>query len=331
MNKKVVILKPRLDVPFKNLGPVPAERGPIPEIRMHWFDFVEGMKWAYQKAGYLVDVVEKPLWQFTPHDIIDRKADIAFVPHKEHHAWSPYLGISGKQFNYTTYYYMQSVFPWLFYVDQMGYAGGASFYPITIDKSTEQSAAFELASNWVNMGSKFPQPPRDSVFLKYTEKNYVLFTCQLPHDHTIKYHSDVSVETALQLTLESAHRCGKKVLVKGHPINPGSMEPLKAITKKYNNAVWLDGISIHTAIEHSSVVATVNSGTGMEALLLQKPVITFGRCEYDCVTMRYDPDYIDSYIKNPQYDLGKVKTFIDIWMDMMYDSRDVNSLLRKIT
>ena len=34
--REVIILKPRLDVPFKNLGPIPMERGTIPPIREHW-------------------------------------------------------------------------------------------------------------------------------------------------------------------------------------------------------------------------------------------------------------------------------------------------------
>ena len=38
-HKTVIILKPRLDIPFKNLGKIPKTKGPIIPIRKYYEDF----------------------------------------------------------------------------------------------------------------------------------------------------------------------------------------------------------------------------------------------------------------------------------------------------
>ena len=42
---------------------------------------------------------------------------------------------------------------------------------------------------------------------------------------------------------------------------------------------------------------TINSAVGFEGLLLKKPVVTFGKCLYDCVAFKGNIDEIDKSIK----------------------------------
>ena len=77
--------------------------------------------------------------------------------------------------------------------------------------------------------------------------------------------------------------------MKGHPINPDSMTPLRNITKQYSNAKWRDDISIHEAIKICDIVSMVNSGVGFEAMLHSKPIFTYGRSEYQNVVHFKDP------------------------------------------
>lgn len=49
------------------------------------------------------------------------------------------------------------------------------------------------------------------------------------------------------------------------------------------NIVFYDG-SVHDAISQATTVYTINSGVGFESLLHLKPVITFGKSDYMCVT-----------------------------------------------
>lgn len=314
--KKVLILKPRLDVMFKK-GPVPMERGPIAPIRIHWKNFVELCYEEHRKRGDNVQILELPLWQFTPKIIEDINPNIVYIPHRESHSFSVSSPIEAR-------YYMQTVFPWRFYVDSKGFAGGASFYPLKLFKTTDSTQWFDKLREYSLSGkSKFDQPQKGRALTDKVEP-YIFFACQIPHDETIKHHSAVTVEQALEETLKASQKHKYNVIVKGHPVNPGSMENLKKISTKYTNSIWVDDVSIHDLIPKAKAVVVVNSGVGMESLLYLKPVITFGRAEYDVVTFSVD-------LNGKMYDLIKdvehlkvneeeIKEFFDIWCNLTYDT-----------
>jgi capsule polysaccharide export protein KpsC/LpsZ len=52
--------------------------------------------------------------------------------------------------------------------------------------------------------------------------------------------------------------------------------------------------NIHDLIDECDAVFLVNSGVGFEALLHAKPIVMFGRAEYDCVAIRATIDEIDA-------------------------------------
>jgi Capsule polysaccharide biosynthesis protein len=309
--KRVLILSPRLDVMFKE-GPVPSKRGPIPAIRVHWANFVKCVEAEHKNRGDEVTVLELPLWQFKPELVKD--TDIVYVPHREKRSFPVAESIEAR-------YYMQTVFPWRFYVDSLGWAGGASIYPAIdfVTKTPSNPYCYEeLRQYALRNGSKFDQPPVQNIKLP---EDFVFFPCQIPHDETIKYHSNVSVETALEATLSMCWVMNKKVIVKGHPVNPGSMAPLKSICAKYENAIWLENVSIHEIIPKARVIVVVNSGTGMETLLHSKPVITFGRCEYDVVTMNASGmEELKTMITLPRFNLDEVKRFFNNWCEWTFDT-----------
>lgn len=324
MSKNVLILFPRLDVPFKDLGPISKERGPIPPIRVHWINALNAIVAEHQRRGDNVVVVERPLWHFDPahHNKDYSHTDIIYVPHREKHSYD--LG------NKDVRYYMQSVFPWRFYIDSKGFAGGASFYPLDIsdDNPIEfDHRPFDSLRFYVGSGySKFEQP-QGKIWSGPGE--YVLFTCQIPHDITIRDHSNVTVEQALEETCRATKKLGMTLVVKGHPINRASMDPLKSIAAKYTNTLWVDDYNIHDVISKARVVVTVNSGTGMEALLHLKPVVTFGRCEYDVCTMNADlGGNIESYLQYPWIGETIVERFFDKWTQLTYDTKNPNDFLK---
>lgn len=307
---KVLILKPRMDVMFKQ-SMITSVRTPIPPIRLHWLNFISNCEKGHKRRGDDVAVIELPLWQFKPKMVEEIKPDIVYVPHKESHNF-PIKNCEVR-------YFMQTVFPWRFYVDSKGFAGGSTLYPMNIDDGNEHGPWFEKLRTYALSGkSKFDQPKSGWT----SNEPYVLFPCQIPHDETIKHHSNVTVEQALEKTCEVTKELGIKLIVKGHPINPGSMENLKNIATKYGHTEWIDNVSIHDLLKFSKLVVVVNSGTGMEALLHNKPVVTFGRCEYDVVTMKADliSEGLKDYIMNPLFDEVKVKKFFDKWCSLTYDS-----------
>ena len=316
---KVAILFPRLDVTFKE-GPVPEARGAIPPIRVHWQNMGNRLLQHHRIKGDQVQFIEKPLWQFTPEYVESLDADIVYIPHKSTDTF--------PVFNKEVRYYMQSVFPWQFYIDSKGFAGGASFYPLTIDREREIPAGSfysQMQARAALGGSKFEQPPSQNWNLP---EEYFFFPCQIPHDETIKYHSDVSVWDALKATLEATKELNTPLIVKGHPVNPGSMAPLNSLCSLYKHAYWVENISIHDLIPKAKAVIVVNSGTGMETLLHKTPIVTFGRCEYDCVSNKATTDNIVDILKDPKFDEKAVRAFFESWYEITYDTRSSKSFER---
>lgn len=310
--KRVLILKPRLDVMFKE-SYVPEERGPISPIRKHWKNFVDLCYMEHLKRGDEVQILELPLWQFTPKIVQDIGPDLVYVPHREQHNFT----VPKRAECIETRYYMQTVFPWRFYVDSLGYAGGASFYPMDLKDGDKNGPWFDILREYALSGkSKVDQPPKGRCTI---DGDYVFFPCQIPHDWTILHHSKVTVEEALERTCEATQEFGINLVVKGHPVNPGSMDNLKKICTKYKNTTWLNGISIHDIIPRAKAIVVVNSGTGMESLLYLKPVITFGRAEYDIVSFKIG-DLQDILEEKSNPNEVEIRKFFDVWCKMTFDT-----------
>lgn len=263
--RKVLILAPRLDCSFKEGHVPPVEGPPNHPLRNFYQPFYDNLQKYHEMLGDEVSFDKKALWQFDPKDYVKSEYDIVYVPHKQKYQFD--LGDKGR-------YYMQQVIPTIFSIDKEGWGADLSDKP----KPASDRGAFDMLKKRIETNtSKFSQPLYNTNF---KERGYVFFPCQLPHDETIKYHSDVSVYQALLKTLEWARRTKLRVWVKGHPANPGSMADLRTLVTQYENAHWTDSMSIHQLIENSMFVALVNSGVGIEALLHKKYVAAFGRSDY---------------------------------------------------
>jgi capsule polysaccharide modification protein KpsS len=174
--------------------------------------------------------------------------------------------------------------------------------------------------------SKFEQPIYQSSEKINLPDYYAFFPCQIPHDETIKFHSDVTVEEALERTCIATQEIGMNLVVKGHPVNPGSMQSLKEIAKKYLHVTWYDDVSIHQLIQTARCTVTVNSGVGFESLLHKIPVVTFGRSEYDCVTYKVNSNTdLGKTIKQASHSVfnyEEVCDFYNSWWKYCYDSKN---------
>ena len=283
MSQKVIILKPRLDVPFKYFGTVSETRGPIIPLRQWFTKFVDYTHAKLESQGYKVFIMEKPLWEFTPEMVghLEEVYDIIYVPHHCRKTFDP------NHESLKIVYYMQMVFPWLFQVDSEGWCADASVWPIKPLENYNPAIFGGYRELALSGKSKMDQPKPEPIPFE----NYILFPCQLPHDQTISLHSNVSVADALRMTLEFARSKNLTVLVKPHPANPGSMAPLYQLFNdfKYGAKFWVN-FNIHSLIQKSIAVFSVNSGVGMEALLHDKPVFCYGRADYASVTHFIDDD-----------------------------------------
>ena len=279
-----IILKPRLDIPFKRSGLVVRNSMNEP-IRKHWANFVGKI------AGTLDNslVVEAPRWMFNSEVIsYFPHGTSIFVPHEERHSWGG---------NENTWFYMQTVFPWLFTIDSDGWGGGAKFTQTFENKDDDiDTSFFDYLSDYVKKGgTKFGHLQPEKGRIPTNLKNEFIFVpLQIPHDLVIKYHSQVSCEEFVRSLCEWADQGGNpQVVFKGHPININSMSPLVNIISRYSNVVYLTDCHIHEMMEKATAVYVINSGTGQEAMLLDKTVAAFGGCEYMGGVIKGDIDDLD--------------------------------------
>lgn len=325
---KVLILKPRLDLPFKKFG-LEKSNKTLPAIRKPWSNFVDSLEKYHTANGDKVIVVEAPRWQFNKSLVEEYDPRIAYIPHVEKHNFQ-----GGSQ----CMYYMQTVFPWLFTIDPLGWAGGAShanpewklcnstlMYDNDIDYDDGKTFEY-LKERALSGGSKFDQPKNSKFDL---DEPFIFCPLQIPHDETIKWHSDVSMEHLVDRLCEWSSISGIKVVFKGHPVNPGSMEGIKSIIR--HRAIYLTDVSIHEIIPKAQAVCIINSGTGIESMLHEVPIIKFGKADYNGAVVEGSLDNMEVLDKiinqainqNHEEMVLVYKKFMNWFVNYIcYDSRD---------
>lgn len=279
MRRTVYLARPRLDCSFKP-GPTPAAPGPpLNGILAQFGEFLDRLQAYHEDRGDRVIVDVRPLWQFGLEEMQKRArtCDRLYFPHKLR-AQFP-IGPNA-------FFYKNAPLGRYATVDAQGWGASLSFLPLEFEPGEAADTLYAFLQTRLERNeSIFDQPPRGAAPV---ESSYDLFVCQLPHDETIRFHSDVSVAEALSVVIahcEASERC---LVVKGHPANRKSMLPLKALADASAYALWVDDVSIHSCMAFARRVYMVNSGSGMEALLHDRPLIRFGRAEYDSVTPKAD-------------------------------------------
>ena len=216
---------------------------------------------------------------------------------------------------------MQMVIPDYFSVNKTGWLAGATYAPINYKDGDELADSFDvLSTRSKNNMSKFDQPKR--MYADFPYRDYILFPCQLPHDETIQWHSKISVEQALHCVISYCEQRNKKLIVKGHPVNIASMEPLKLLTVSSSVTEYVEKGSIFDFIEYANLVCVVNSGTGFESILMNKPVVMFGNAEYDKVVNKANLNNYMEVMASASYDATQYRKFVNRWTTIMYNTDD---------
>ena len=320
---KKVILKPRLDLPFKRFG-VSIRNSVNEPIRQNWADFVE------QQKDDNTLVIESPRWMFNENiEKYCEQADEILVPHVERHNWG-----GGDK----TQFYMQTVFPWLFTIDPQGWAGGASYIKSFEDKKEYKQEAFRGLQNYIRTGSKFQHLQNDRVDWEGIEKdNYIIVPLQLPHDETIKWHSHFSCETFVKNICQWVvdTQDAPQVVFKGHPVNLESMMPLRNIIDRFiyegnvrikKSLFYRDTDNFQELVRRSKGMFVLNGGSGQEAMLLKKPVVCFAKCDYAPAVIQGDIDNVDQAYSNMVFDdYEKRLSIYEKWCDWYLNDICINT------
>ena len=293
-----IILKPRLDTPFKRFGLTIANSVREP-IRKHWANFVDKM------TTERTHIVESPRWMFNENIEKYFPNTQILVPHVEQHVWGG---------GHKTYYYMQTVFPWLFTLDPLGWAGGAQYISSFDPKADYDDVAYRNMQEYIQQGSKFQHLQSKTTQWGTIDKGYyIIVPLQLPHDETIKYHSDFSVEEFVTRICEWVveNDDAPEVVFKGHPVNLESMKPLKEIVEKFradgeqrvkDSLTYIEQGNFHELVNESIGMFVLNGGSGQEAMLLEKPVVCFGRCDYAPAVIQGDIKDVDQAYNDMMFD-----------------------------
>lgn len=273
----------RIEVDEKLISKISKNKDQM-KLRNYWRQFCDLLEGELTTRGHEVKTQIMCRWDVTPEYVNRLDADLVFIPHT-----SSDVFITSKP----VFFYMQVMQGWLFTADPKGWGSLSSRYPANdYIKGDPHSGVFDnykeilLASN----SSKFPQ--KEGVFYKDLMQSgevplfedYIFFPCQIPHDESLAYHSDVKEIDVVKSLVNWCNKNKVYCVFKRHPANLKSMKLLEEIAKgKY--IYWSDA-SIHDLIKHSKAVYTINSGVGFEAMLHCKPVVTFGKTEYDQVSIK---------------------------------------------
>ena len=185
--------------------------------------------------------------------------------------------------------------------DKKGYSGGNSFAidpskwgDITeVDSTKANDLHNRLYGEFVESNtSKYEQPSNR----KFKSEPFVLLIGQVSSDSSTYFtnfkgalpdHNDANYQRTMWIALNELNKWGVKVLYKGHPKEHGHWSwSLREIIKTniWKNCSIVDGVGIHELLDKCLGVVTINSGSGFEALLHLKPVITLGKVDYSIAT-----------------------------------------------
>ena len=295
----VVILFPRVDIRWENKKQMETPRESFHEVFHYWGNFVEDRMTYYASEKKNVLLVSDLKWKFHPSLCESFKDGTTFyIPHTR----LKHFDADTKRFNMK--FFHQTVFPFLFTVDSVGWGGDASYIGKFNPKDSFKSESFEeLRDGWTKKSkSKYVQrETKEDIDILKWDNDFIFVPIQTMNDETIKFDFDDSVTSFVEKICRWSDKKkwgdAPKIVFKAHPRaltqDPAGCSKLKSIIKQFKNVQYVENVHIKKLIEKSKAVYVINSGVGQEAMLLDKTVVTFGRCDYKPATIEGDIDDLE--------------------------------------
>jgi len=178
-------------------------------------------------------------------------------------------------------HFKESALPKYYSLDKCGFSGWACPNLSESLADTSMEGFFEaLQQDILNRKtSKYDQPISiESQF----EAGFIFVPLQMPYD-SVAQHARLDIFDVIRsLASDSAET--RQIVIKRHPKDNSEVteKKLKALMEVHPDIIQSQE-NIHDLISDCSLVITVNSGVGVEALLHYKPVITLGVSDYENV------------------------------------------------
>ncbi|MFU2059129.1 capsule biosynthesis protein [Avibacterium volantium] len=155
---------------------------------------------------------------------------------------------------------------------------------------------------------------KEQCFIRKIKKNklgdFYILPLQVYDDSQVRVHCDFdSVEQFLNYVLDSFVKnapTSLKLIVKHHPMDRGFISYKQVIQRYLSEHPELQGrlfyvydISMPVLLRHGKGMVTLNSTSGLSALIHNMPVITLGRAHYDIPDITHQGS-LEEFWHNPQ-------------------------------
>ncbi|WP_160116633.1 glycosyltransferase family 29 protein [Pseudovibrio ascidiaceicola] len=254
--------------------------------RIGWRAMARLVSQPTQAADGPARILTVAQWEVT-QELIDRLhfAEQLFIPHKTHKQ----LPVDNATF------YMQECLPEIFTCSPTGWGPAASwsnsgtFKKFSVDSRLEEFKA-ELKSQ-----KKTKAHQKDQNHQAIPEFD-ILAVLQVPEDEALTLHANCSLEDFVEDMAKLAEKQNLKVLFRKHPLDFTNFYEKTRKILEGEHLLFSNSGHIHDVLAKAKCVAVINSGVGLEAMLLGKPVIAFGRAIYDqAVSSVTDKGLLASY------------------------------------
>lgn len=224
-----------------------------------------------------------------------------------------------------------------FALDRYGYANSSelAFKEPVLNEDIEQMDWASIIEMRANKCNKWD----DSILLKWeTGKNipddHILLICQMPDDETVKgfgfgRHFEKVNDIAIKL-----NSLKENFIIKMHPRwkarTPYENDLLKSWKDK-NIDVRMGYESIHDYLKKARIVIVDNSTSGIEALMHEVPVISYGWPEYHWATEKLQTlTHLERLVKDTTWHRGMYAKMFTEWYINHYLCRDINTTVKRL-
>ena len=175
-----------------------------------------------------------------------------------------------------------------FSIDREGYASSSSLafnrpdYNTVVDWSVIETQINERVNKWDAKGGVVSGPNWSEA--SSVKANHILVVGQMPTDETVLRFSFGDHIAKLDAIISNL--AGRNVVVKLHPTFKAQNKPQAALIESWKGLcdVRTGFESIHSILPKTKVAIIENSTTGIECLMHDVPVISYGHPEYHWVT-----------------------------------------------
>ncbi|EUB96539.1 Capsule polysaccharide biosynthesis protein [Rhizobium sp. CF080] len=256
--------------------------------RMYWRHMSQLIAKLADAEGENTRIVALPQWEINAAAVNTfAEASAVYLPHM----------IRRQLGGTNTLYYMQELLPDLFTADADGWGASSSLYGRKDFEAHQLDDRVEdfIAKIRKERITKAPQKKASSKDLSEIE---LLAPLQVPGDDALIYHGAVTLEDYVETLATFAEREKTNVVFRKHPYDETSL--FEDSRKQYssNFVKFSVGGHIHDALAKAKAVAIINSGVGFEAMIYNRPVLSFGRSIYDSAVINANrQNFSASYAK----------------------------------